>query len=124
MPSSKEHLEKARRNYVLYERFQTEAQDPDWALTLLFYAALHLVQAYAVQDCARRNRPAPRHHTERLGYVRDRLASIFRSYRRLQSGSEQARYDLVLPTSEEVQEYHDAEFAAIRTELGRRGVTL
>jgi hypothetical protein len=41
------HLEKARRNYVLYTQLAPSTEYRDWAITHLFYAAIHLVQAHA-----------------------------------------------------------------------------
>ena len=45
-PDAVRHLDKARSNHALYEKLKSEATHLDWAVTVLFYTALHLVQAF------------------------------------------------------------------------------
>jgi hypothetical protein len=51
-PLAVKHLTRARQNYDTYKRLTTSGQGLDWAVTILFYAALHLVQAYFVEQAA------------------------------------------------------------------------
>lgn len=49
LPEAGAHLEQARHNLSLYEKLRDEGCYPDWAVTALFYSALHLVDAQAAQ---------------------------------------------------------------------------
>jgi hypothetical protein len=114
------HIEKARESYSLFERLSSEGEYPDWAGVLLFYTALHLVQAHAEQNSPH----PPSTHQERRHYVAQRLGSIFREYAELQYASEIARYDVGSLTSDEVAGYHDVEFRKLRRALESRGVAI
>jgi hypothetical protein len=59
----------------------------DWAVTVCFYAALHLVDSYLA-----RLGIYPRTHVEREGLVQRRLPYIRRNYLRLKHYSLHARY--------------------------------
>jgi hypothetical protein len=116
------HLDEAAANYRRY-RWLLDANEPDWALTLLFYSALHLIQAYAEQEATHPGAaPAPADHPARRAYVADRLRSISRAYRALQEASEDARYDLARYSAQEVREFHDDEYTRVREGLRARGI--
>ena len=118
----REHILEAAANYQRYQRL-LDGGDPDWALTLLFYSAVHLVQACAEQEATRPGSPpAPANHGERLDYVANRLARVFTAYRTLQEASEDARYDLVKRTEDEVRRFHDNEYRRLREGLQQRGL--
>ena len=51
-PLAQAHLDQARANYLLYRQLRAEGQHRDWAITLLFYTALQLIQSYAVESAA------------------------------------------------------------------------
>jgi hypothetical protein len=63
-PLAVQHLTRARQNYDTYQRLKTSGQALDWAVTILFYAALHLVQAYFVEQAVTAF-DAPQTHQER-----------------------------------------------------------
>jgi hypothetical protein len=121
-PNAQDHLERARHNYRLYQQLKDGGEFLDWALTLLFYTALHLVQAYACQH----GPWEPADHGQRRDYIRERLRRIFFDYRDLQDRSENMRYDLWMAAPDEVQEWHDQQFARIAAYLGSatRGIRL
>lgn len=116
----------ARHTHDLSRRLEVAPEDVDWALTLLFYAAMHLVQAYAVEFCDQNLRHfVPRSHSDRERFVALHLpAALFTPYKRLYSGSMRARYELYLPTLEELHRYWDLAFEPLRGELQQRGFSL
>jgi hypothetical protein len=117
-----DHLAQARRNYRLYLQLRAGGEFTEWALTVLFYTAVHLVQAYAAQH----GPWVPANHGERAEYIRERLGPVFHDYRDLQDRSEDVRYDLWTISEGELAEWHDRQFAHIAAYLGasRRGIRL
>ncbi len=110
---ARRHVEEARRNYSRYTAHVCD--DPDLAVTELFWSALHLVQAHAVHAAARPPFPdIPRTHADRNEYVRLRMGRITRQYLKLQLASEDARYDLVQRSVAAIEAMHDDWFAPIR----------
>jgi hypothetical protein len=87
---------------------------------VLFYAALHLVQAHAEQF----GPWVPQDHEERNSYLRENLNRIYYDYRDLQDRSRDMRYDLYPTTAEEVQAWHNLQFGRIAGHLRRRGISL
>ena len=83
--------------------------EPGWAVTLLFYAAMHLVQAYLVN----RN-PPPETHSAREALITRLpiLRPLADDYRALKKYSELARY--------ECEVYSIAQFAGLRDGRFRR----
>lgn len=118
---AKPHIEEAHRNYLLYQRFLEEPASLDWALVVLFYSALHLVQAHALSKGKIAGINVPKTHLERDNYVDDHLGDIRFHYRILREASEDARYDLVKRTREEVIYIHDKHFLAVKNYLEKRG---
>lgn len=93
MAQRHEHLQRADENEKL-ARGLFKAGSPictDWAITLLFYSALHWVDAYLVFTNRR-----PDNHYDRDTIIESNgsLADIFKPYRRLKDMSEQARYHI------------------------------
>lgn len=89
MPSLAAHLEKSKHNETLAEFLATKTQYFDWAVTILFYAAVHYVDA--VLSVSRLD---PLSHEQRhsaMG-VNDTLRRIFPEYRNLETMSRNARY--------------------------------
>ena len=119
----KNHLGEAQRNYTRYTNLVDS--DPDLALNCLFWCALHLVQAQAVHANTRDSSiRIPKDHTERTDYISDNISSILAAYGMLKDACQDARYNLVRFTSNEVRERHDREFARIHETLERRGIKL
>jgi len=93
MPASGEHLTWAERNEKAAERLLQSWQDElaDWAVTMLFYAAVHFARAYVLSK-------GTAIITSHLGF--DSLffrsggdPNLHKLYRRLKDESEAARYD-------------------------------
>jgi hypothetical protein len=119
------HLERLRRNHRLYTRLADEGEYLDWAVAVLFYTALHLVQACLIglaTDAAQ----VPRNHSDRRYSVSTRLNPIFHDYRFLEDISTDMRYypDSTPPTIEELRRYEREQFGRIATELRNHGVSL
>jgi hypothetical protein len=118
-------ISRARLNYQLYNKLADEGVHLDWAVTLLFYTALHLVQAFLIELAADPSQ-VPRDHADRRYYVSTRLNPIFHDYRLLEDLSREMRYhpDRPHPTLEQVRRYENEPFTRIVTELRSRGVSL
>jgi type IV secretory pathway VirB3-like protein len=87
VPTKEEHKAKAVHN----ETFVATLKDPywDWAVTGMFYAAVHYVMAYL----ATQGIHPVLHHVRNSHIHRDpKLNSIYIDYRELQNNSEDARY--------------------------------
>ncbi|MEM9153737.1 MAG: hypothetical protein AAGB13_01700 [Cyanobacteria bacterium P01_F01_bin.33] len=73
---------------------------PDWAVTICFYAALHLIESYAANngdDINRYGVPSDPPHTKRQAYVgqisnRIRNRELRKAYDKLYDGSLMSRY--------------------------------
>jgi hypothetical protein len=124
-PEAGLHLEKARLNFAHYEALKAESRYLDWAVTVLFYTAPHLVQAYLVES-ANTGFDIPRDHPERDNAVARLLPEIYTSYRLPSTRSQWARYhvDKPTPTPELLQQYEDHHFRRIETAMNERDFTL
>jgi hypothetical protein len=89
MATREQHLLEAARNEVLAGKL-ADMGEMAWAVTVLFYASVHLVQAYLTSRSA-----APSTHAARdVAIERDAaLRPILRHYDILKKASEIARYD-------------------------------
>lgn len=121
MPLANAHLEQARDNYQLYRQLRVEGKHLDWALTLLFYAALQAVQAYLVETAVT-GFEIPRGHDQRREAVRLRLWSIWVPYRSLDNASRVARYhqDTPDPTEAQLEYHYTADFQVIIADIEAR----
>lgn len=91
MPGRRSHLAKADANECLVNALDlNESTQVEWAITFLFYSAVHLVEAYL----AGKGRHS-RDHTEREDEIARNaiLQPIQTPYRRLRNLSRLARYD-------------------------------
>ncbi len=119
---AKKHVREAWRNYCLYERWLE--QEPSWALVLLFYSAVHLVQAHAINLASTNPRIiVPADHLQRRRYIMERLRRIIADYGELQAASEHVRYSLVRYSREEALSYYAEEFSRVVEDLHNKGVS-
>jgi len=90
VPTTAEHRAKAENNEFL----SSELNNPfwDWAVTGIFYAALHYVEAYFSSRIPPLRPPT---HKLRAGYIHADayLDPIYIDYRQLEDESRNARYD-------------------------------
>lgn len=109
---AKKHVAEAWRNYCLYERWLDS--EPNWALVLMFYSSLHLVQAHAEDLCSKRQHlHLPQNHSERASYISSNLPKIVVDYRELQTASEDVRYQLVRYSRDDVLDFYSGQFSRI-----------
>ena len=93
MPSQEAHLRQAEHNEAVFSYLAARGQAfADWQIIVLFYAALHYVEAYSaganVHNASHQSRA-------RLMSVEVFLKAIFVDYAELDRYSRQARYGLV-----------------------------
>jgi hypothetical protein len=119
------HLAQTRHNFRLYQKLRDEGEFLDWAVTALFYTALHLIQACLI-DIASDAFDYPRNHEQRDSFIRRKLSDLWLPYRSLQNQSNRARYhpDQPRPTVPELQQCEAGHFAAITAALERRGTRM
>lgn len=89
MPSKEEHLAKATRNESFADSLARNTKYFDWAVTVLYYAAVHYVDAVLAVSSAH-----PEKHTERHALIATNgtLKRVYKEYRQLESVSRNARY--------------------------------
>jgi hypothetical protein len=88
VPSKDAHLNQARHNFAFFQSFD-KALYPDWAVTLLFYTALHYVDAFLATKLM-----IPGSHVERDKCLRmvSQLKPLYYDYCHLKNSSHNARY--------------------------------
>jgi hypothetical protein len=92
VPQAHEHLTRAEENEDLAARLSRKyGFCVDWSITMIFYAALHRIDAYLAGKNVH-----PLNHEFRDEEVENNgsLANIFKDYRRLKDLSTAARYEI------------------------------
>ena len=100
MPTKVQHLKKATENESLSSLLNLAVPAAsDWAITMLFYAAVHYVEAFFSKSGQHLKR-----HKLRANAIQGnaKLRPIYLDYRELQTYSETARYQAVFFTSADV----------------------
>jgi hypothetical protein len=89
LPDVRVHLQQAQHNEAFFAAIDVNSYG-DWAVTVLFYAALHYIDAYLAQ----RGHFDPGSHDVRDGLIRQYgpTRQVARQYFRLKSFSGTARY--------------------------------
>lgn len=97
MRDGKAHIAQAQSNEDLAKFLENTAYR-DWRATSLFYAALHYVQAYFVD-----NGRSPSRHSDREEEIHldKRISAIWNDYRSLKDWSTRARYNGQKPSDSE-----------------------
>ena len=92
MPRQKDHLEKAKHNESFVASFDLDSTPfLDWAITGMFYSALHYVEAYF----AKQGYHSALHRTRDSTIQRDgNIRYLFYAYSELKNFSINARYSL------------------------------
>jgi hypothetical protein len=116
MPAESEHIRKADHNEALYEELATAGRYVDWETTVLFYAALHYVDAWLSRSGVH-----PYSHVQRRSLVsRDPvLHRIYGHYARLDDRSRDARYTAVRFPSGYAQHLYTNQFQPLRDVVRR-----
>lgn len=116
MPSTKQHLAKARHNEAFLATF--DLADPkylDWAVTAIFYAAHHYLRALmSKNNYTNISRYGDMDRAfERLAILK-RNPQIHEAYRQLKDDSRAARYDMWECRPPDVVDLRDEELKTIR----------
>jgi hypothetical protein len=102
MASSLDHLKQAQANEGFFEALGADSSaTPEWAMTALFYSALHYAQAgfvYLLQNAA------PSTHGERRGAMRKQFRAAATDYESLLDASRRARYECMRPERQQLRE--------------------
>jgi hypothetical protein len=102
--SVQEHLSKAADNEVFADGLDRGAPiSAGWAVTALFYSAVHLIQACLVAKGKNPSTHSVRDSAIRRDVV---LRAIYADYREMESSSRIARYETVLVTGRDVLRVH------------------
>jgi hypothetical protein len=120
MPSRERHTRQALVNEQLGvgRLLLDEADDRPWIVTLMFYAALHWVDAYLATLLPPRGVHPPDHEARAAWIARTRaLRPIELHYRHLQDRSRDARYDLRAFSKSEVQDLRSMRLDPIRASI-------
>ena len=117
MPSRPDHIAKAEANELLAHTLQVSY--PDWALTVLFYSALHWVDA--VLDGLNGASVHPQRHRDRHSFIaQDPQLRVFEpEYSSLWNMSENARYYCELFFPDDVGFVLTARFDPVKSECKR-----
>lgn len=115
MSSESKHIERAENNESFYNQFNL-ATTPfiDWAITALFYSALHYIDAYLAKYPAGGIHPASHGKREKFLACDNFTQNIYPSYRELRDRSEDARYNLISFSPPFVALLEAQEFQTIR----------
>lgn len=112
MPSRQQRLANAASNQRLSLVLQA-GPHIEWSVTVLFYAALHLVEATLAPQTHSANRNARFANVKR----HPQLRQIYFQYHELYIRSLDARYDCVPFTLHQAQSLYTVEFASIKRHL-------
>jgi len=115
MPDWPIHLNQARHNETCYSSIDIIAFG-DWAMTVLFYAALHYIDAWLDYYAGLSD---PGGHDIRDAQLRSQsmLREIYPQYSRLKNRSRNARYFAVRFSGDEVSRAETEDLAVIRTRI-------
>ena len=106
MPTLIEHLKQSENNFLLSSKLPPIEGSTDWEITILFYAAVHYVEAYFSTN----NLHYQTHGSRETAIRRDpKIAKIFRDYREMYEYSRTARYDC--------RYFEDTAVASVQTRL-------
>ncbi len=106
MPTVPEHLAQCEHNQAFLDQLSCADQFPDWVVTVCFYKAVHLIDAFLVANFGV---PSPDQHSERFRRLGEAQragvlpASVYEHYHSLYDLSIAARYQCVKLPAEHVQ---------------------
>jgi hypothetical protein len=124
MPSANKHREWAKRTEELYDYIGGAASYwGEWAATLLFYAALHEIQAFLVDQTSvldQHGLTVPDTHHDRKSVLRKLWPDLAAYYQSLERRSRSARYGCKAFSETEIKFAHVA-LTGTRTEIERLG---
>ncbi len=114
MPNLADHILQARHNEEFYRATDKNVYS-DWAMTAVYYAALHYIDALLAQVGV--DDPGGHFARNREVGARAELRPIARFYFRLKNRSENARYYCYKFRLAELQRSYEGDLTAIRNHL-------
>lgn len=113
MTTRRQHQQQACANIGLHDLLAQRNEHLDWAVTALFYAVLHYMDACLLP------RYNPPDHGTRNKFIRrtPELRSVFPDYRVLQEKSRDARYECFDPTPHELEQLRTQTFEPLQSHL-------
>ena len=112
MPTLNQHLSLAESNERFAESIaELPTRFPDWEITVLFYSALHYVDAFLSTQGIH-----PRSHDSRIQSIRS-FINIWENYRDLYHLSLDARYNTVSFTSPYADTIKSGPFRRVKEEI-------
>jgi hypothetical protein len=124
MPSADEHRRWAQQNEEVYAEIGGRgARRADWALTILFYAAVHEIKAFFVDHPTEARAiygRLPKTHGEIKETLRKNVQwrSLAAFYEQFLSWSKKTRYHCHMPREQELQ-FAERQLREIRAEIAR-----
>jgi hypothetical protein len=110
-----DHHAQAQRNQAFYEQIGgSNSSTPEWAVTVLFYIAVHELEA-ALLACGE---PRSKDHTTRRTGVRQRVTGASPGFEQLYQMSNEARYECVLHPQHRIA-LAEMQLALIRQEIAK-----
>lgn len=95
MPNTSQHLEQYKKNRLLLDSMISDLsqmpEHPDWAITISFYSALHLIEK-RMAELGYENATTDHQTREKMMYRVPEFKSVFSLYNTLKSQSYRARY--------------------------------
>ena len=117
MPVQDNHLHQAQHNEAFVASFDLDSTAYlDWAVTGIFYAALHYVESLLAD---RNIHPETHLSRDRVFQQQQNLKPIYNQYRILKTRSESARYDLQQFSPAEVSALISVELEAVKSHILR-----
>ena len=116
---SEEHVKKALHNEAFIKQFKLpDSGFPDWAVTVISYAALHYIDAPLANNFAH----YPQNHGERSSYIyRDEALrkNIRNDYEDLKNDGVEARYTNRIFAAQEIHKYILPSLDRVKAYVGR-----
>ncbi len=115
MPSTTQHKLQFQHNLDFLSTFYPNTPYLDWATTVYFYTAVHLIEAVFASlgiHCG--------NHSQRHGEVNSRLPTIAKHYMRLYNASRSSRYQIWRPSEKYVRTLISGHFNPLRNFLLRK----
>ena len=115
VPSVEQHLATSAANESLALGLADMAEY-GWSVTCLFYSALHLIEAFLVQQ----GRASANHRERELHIIREQsLQPVRRAYTRLKAESEHARYECFVFSAEDAARVRQLLYVPMASALRR-----
>jgi uncharacterized protein (UPF0332 family) len=117
MPARDNHLHQAQHNEAFVVSLNLDSTDYlDWAVTGIFYAALHYIESFLATQNIHSSTHASR---DRVFQQQQNLKPIYNQYRILKTRSESARYDLQQFNLAEARTLISVELEAVKSHILR-----